>query len=61
LHKLRREEEALKELLRATELSPEDPDPYYILGQAYRKQGKIEEADKAYEKFRALKKKRRGE
>lgn len=61
LHKLDRKDEALRELTRATELAPEDPEPYYILGQIYRSQGKVEEADKAYDKFRVLKKKRRGE
>lgn len=60
LHKQNREDEAAGELRRATELDPSATEPLYVLGQIYRSQGNSAAADQAFERFKELKKKRRG-
>ena len=52
-----RHEEALTELERAREASPENPQVYYNLATAYRRAGRLEEAERAAETFQALSKK----
>jgi Flp pilus assembly protein TadD len=44
----RRYEDAVQELTRATELAPDHADAYYILGLAYAKLGRIDEARRAF-------------
>jgi tetratricopeptide (TPR) repeat protein len=60
LHKQGREDDAVTELRRAAELDPSATEPLYLLGQIYRVQGKPAEADQVFERFKELKKKRRG-
>jgi tetratricopeptide (TPR) repeat protein len=48
--------ESLRHLLKAAAVAPEDPTPHYRLWLLYRKQGKTLEAEKARQKFEALKK-----
>ncbi len=60
LHKQGKEDDAATELRRAAELDPSATEPLYILGQIYRNQGKTAAADQVFERFKELKKKRRG-
>ena len=60
LHKQGRESDAIAELRLSSELDPNATEPLYTLGQIYRQQGDSEAADKAFERFRELKKKQRG-
>ena len=60
LHKQGREEDAAAELRLASEFDPSATEPLYVLGQIYRLQGKPAEADQVFERFKELKKKRRG-
>lgn len=59
LHKASRDEEAVTELRRASELDPDSPEPVYALAQLYRARGETNAADEAFERFKTLKKKRR--
>ncbi|HVN78946.1 MAG TPA: tetratricopeptide repeat protein [Terriglobia bacterium] len=48
-------EEAVAELRAATELSPDDPTPHYVLAKAYRKLGMSAEAQHEEDTFKRLK------
>jgi tetratricopeptide (TPR) repeat protein len=60
LHKQGREDDAVTELRRAADLDPSATEPLYVLGQIYRSQGNAAAADQVFERFKELKKKRRG-
>ncbi|HEX8986289.1 MAG TPA: tetratricopeptide repeat protein [Bryobacteraceae bacterium] len=55
-----REKEAIVELRHSCDLDPEATEPLYALGQLYRKQGDEKSAATMFERFRVLKKKKRG-
>jgi Flp pilus assembly protein TadD len=52
-------EAAAGELESAARLAPEDANIHYQLSQAYRKNGQTELADRAFERYRQLKDKKR--
>lgn len=54
-----RNQEALAELKAAVELDPEATEPLYVLGQMYAAEGNQQAATAAFDRFRALKQKRR--
>jgi tetratricopeptide (TPR) repeat protein len=56
LEKTGRSAEAIAELDQAAQLDPRYPDPEYALARLYRRQGDAEKADRALERFLALKK-----
>ena len=53
LLRLERPDVALKWLEQAIALDPSYPDPHYLLSQAYRRLGRMEDATRALEAFRA--------
>ena len=54
------DDSAVAEFKQATKLDPASTDPLFALGQIYRRQGDTKAADEAFEKFKALKKEKRG-
>ncbi len=59
LFKLEQVDQSVKWLKRATELDPAYPEPRYLLGQIYRRQGLVEEANREMGVFRELSKTQR--
>jgi tetratricopeptide (TPR) repeat protein len=60
LHRQGNDDSAVAELKQATKLDPTSTEPLFALGQIYRGQGDTKAADEAFEKFKALKKEKRG-
>jgi tetratricopeptide (TPR) repeat protein len=60
LQKQNRAQDAIVELRQACTLDPNATEPLYALGQLYRKQGDEKAAAEIFERFRALKKIKRG-
>ena len=60
LHRQGNDDAAIAELKQATKLDPTSTEPLYALGQIHRGQGDTKAADEAFEKFKALKKEKRG-
>ncbi len=60
LHKQNRKQDAIVELRRAIELDPSATEPLYALGQIYREQGNTAAAAEAFQRFKALKRAKRG-
>lgn len=56
LEKKGRSAEAIAELSQAAQLDPSYPEPQYALARLYRRAGEVEKADRALERFQALKK-----
>lgn len=56
LEKEKKDADAIRELILATDNDPAYPDPYYILGRMYARRGEKEKADAAWATFRRLKK-----
>ncbi len=54
LSKLEKTEQSVRWLQQAERLDPEYPEPRYLLAQIYRKQGKIQDADRELNTFREL-------
>lgn len=54
LHKAGRDDEAVVELKRATELNPQLAGPVYVLAQIYRSRGDKKAADEAFTRFKTL-------
>jgi Flp pilus assembly protein TadD len=52
--------EAAEHLAIAARLAPEDANVFFQLAQAYQKSGRPADAQKAFERYQALKDKRRG-
>lgn len=60
LHKQAQDEAAVAQLRQAVELDPSAPEPLYTLGQLYRERGDAVAAAEAFDRFKAVKKARRG-
>ncbi|HVX66913.1 MAG TPA: tetratricopeptide repeat protein, partial [Bryobacteraceae bacterium] len=60
LQRQERDKEAIAELSQACTLDPQATEPLYALGQLYRKQGDEKAAAEVFERFRAVKKIKRG-
>jgi len=55
LEKERKDEQACKELLEAVQSDPSDPEPHYLLGRIYTRQGNKPKADAEWQTFQKLK------
>lgn len=60
LHRQGDDRAAIPELRRAIQLDPNSTEPLFAIGEIYRSQGDTTSADEAFEKFKTLKKEKRG-
>ena len=60
LHRQGNDDSAIAELKQAAKLDPTSAEPLFALGQIHRAQGDTKAADEAFEKYKVLKKEKRG-